>query len=263
MKQFPKTVVSIHAHPDDTESFCAGTLALLRAKGYELAIVTLTPGGLGGIGSTENETASLRKREAEAAAALLGARYYCADGRDGYLYDTEALRIRITEILRRENAGIVMTHLPCDYHSDHRSTCAIVEAATMVAALPNVPVALPPLTVTPLLYHTAPLGASDPLGGPLPSPHFYVDVSSVMHVKMAMLEKHRSQIELMKVMHKMDDFFAEMREQNKLFGRRARREYAEAFWQHLGGGFQKDAVVQETLADFVVENAAPKEEATA
>ena len=133
----------------------------------------------------------------------------------------------------------------------------------MVATLPNVPTRSPPLAITPLLYHTAPLGACDPLGGPLPSPHFYVDVSSVMSLKAAMLEKHRSQVELMKVMHKMDDFFAEMREQNRLFGRRVRREYAEAFWQHLGGGFQKDALLQETLADFVVENAAPHEEAKA
>jgi hypothetical protein len=27
--------------------------------------------------------------------------------------------------------------------------------------------------------------------------------------------------------------------------------YAEVFWQHLGGGFQKDPVVQEELREFV------------
>jgi LmbE family N-acetylglucosaminyl deacetylase len=254
LTQFPKTVVSIHAHPDDTESFCAGTLALMRAKGYEVVIVTVTPGGLGGIGSRESETAAIRKKEAEAAASLLGARYYCADGRDGYLYDTEALRIQITEILRRENAGIVMTHLPFDYHSDHRTTCDIVESATMVAALPNVPTHAAPLPITPLLYHTSPLGSADPLGGPNIPPHFYVDISSVIHIKMEMLEKHQSQIELMRVMHRMADFFGEMKKQNQLFGQRAHCDYAEAFWQHLGGGFQKDALLQETLAEFVVEN---------
>jgi LmbE family N-acetylglucosaminyl deacetylase len=252
LREFPKTVVSIHAHPDDTESFCAGTMALMRAKGYEAVIVTLTPGGLGGIGSTEKETSSIRKKEAETAASLLGARYYCMDGRDGYLYDTEALRIQITEILRKERAGIVMTHLPFDYHSDHRTTCNIVEAATMVAGLPNVPTQFPPLSITPLLYHTAPLGSSDPLGRETMAPHFYVDISSVMHLKMEMLEKHQSQIELMKVMHRMADFFGEMKKQNRLFGQRAHCDYAEAFWQHLGGGFQKDALLQEVLAEFVV-----------
>jgi LmbE family N-acetylglucosaminyl deacetylase len=254
LTRFPKTLVSIHAHPDDTESFCAGTMALMRAKGYEVVIVTVTPGGLGGIGSTEAETATIRKKEAEAAASLLGARYYCADGRDGYLYDTEALRIQITEILRKERAGIVMTHLPFDYHSDHRTTCNIVEAATMVAALPNVPAQFPPLPVTPLLYHTSPLGLSDPLGEESIPPHFYVDISSVMHIKMQMLEKHQSQIELMRVMHRMADFFGEMKKHVRLFGEQAHCDYAEAFWQHLGGGFQKDALLQETLAEFVIEN---------
>jgi LmbE family N-acetylglucosaminyl deacetylase len=99
-----------------------------------------------------------------------------------------------------------MTHLPFDYHSDHRTTCNIVEAATMVAALPNVPSELAPLPITPPLYHTAPLGSSDPSGRETTPPHFYVDISTVMHVKMQMLEKHRSQIELMKVMHGMAKF---------------------------------------------------------
>ncbi|MDB5105388.1 MAG: hypothetical protein JWP91_3077 [Fibrobacteres bacterium] len=254
MNQFPKKIVAIHAHPDDTEIFSAGTMALMRAKGYELAIVTMTPGGLGGIGSTEQETIETRKREARKAAEQLGAKYYCCEGRDGYLYDTEALRIRITEILRLEKAGIVMTHLPWDYHSDHRTTCNIVEAATMVATLPNVPCKAKPLDITPLLYHTAPLGSSDPLGGKLQSPHFFVDITSVMDVKMEMLGHHQSQIELMRVMHKMDDFFGEMKKQNEYFGKQAGCGYAEAMWQHLGGGFQKDPVLQETIAEFVLDN---------
>lgn len=32
MNNFNKTVLAIHAHPDDTEIFCAGTLALLKKK---------------------------------------------------------------------------------------------------------------------------------------------------------------------------------------------------------------------------------------
>jgi LmbE family N-acetylglucosaminyl deacetylase len=254
--QFNKKVVAIHAHPDDTEIFSAGTMALMKAKGWELAIVTMTPGGLGGIGSTEKDTIATRKKEAEKAADMLGAKYYCLDGRDGYLYDTEALRIATTEIIRKEKAGMVMTHLPFDYHSDHRTTCNIVETATMVATLPNVPCESAPLEITPLLYHTAPLGSSDPVGGKLINPHFYVDITSVMDTKMAMLGKHQSQIELMRVMHKMDDFFGEMRKQNAVFGELAGCEYAEAFWQHLGGGFQKDPVLQETIAEFFIEHRA-------
>ena len=251
--QFPKKIVAIHAHPDDTEIFSAGTMALMKAKGYELAIVTMSPGGLGGIDSTERETIATRKREAAEAAAMLGAKYYCLEGRDGYIYDTEALRIRVTEILRLERAGIVMTHLPWDYHSDHRTTCQIVETAAMVATLPNVPCNARPLDITPLLYHSAPLGSTDPIRGKLIQPQFYVDIGSVMDLKMDMLGKHESQIELMRVMHKMEDFFGEMRKQNRQFGALAGCEYAEAFWQHLGGGFQKDPILQEALSEFIIE----------
>ena len=254
MNQFPKKIVAIHAHPDDTEIFSAGTMALMRAKGFELTIVTMTPGGLGGIGSTEQDTIRTRKKEAEKAAALLGARYYCLDGRDGYLYDTAELRIQVTEIIRKEKAGIVITHLPTDYHSDHRTTCNIVEAATMVATLPNVPCESAPLAITPLLYHSAPLGSSDPISGKLVNPQFYVDITEVMDTKMEMLGQHTSQIELMRVMHKMEDFFGEMKKQNTLFGELAGCEFAEAFWQHLGGGFQKDSLLQDTIADYILEN---------
>lgn len=254
MNKFPKNIVAIHAHPDDTEIFSAGTMALLKAKGYTLTIVTMTPGGLGGIGSTEQETIATRKREAEKAAEMLGAKYHCLDGRDGYLYDTAALRIQVTEIIRKEKAGMVITHLPFDYHCDHRATCNIVEAATMVATLPNVPCRAAPLDITPLLYHSAPLGSSDPLGGKTIAPHFYVDISSVMDTKMEMLARHHSQIDLMRVMHKMDDFFGEMKKQNILFGELAGCDYAEAFWQHLGGGFQKDPLLQDAISEHIIEN---------
>jgi len=141
---------------------------------------------------------------------LLGAEYLCMDGRDGYLIDSPGRRMEVTRIVRRYQAGIVMTHLPMDYHADHRACCNIVEAATIIASLPNVPVDEDPLEVTPLLYHTAPLTLTDPIGAPIPAPHFMVDVSSVMDTKRAMLQQHQSQQVLMKVMHKMDDFFGEM-----------------------------------------------------
>ena len=52
MKNYPKNIVSIHAHPDDTEAFCSGALTLLKSKGYNITIVSMTAGGMGGINST-------------------------------------------------------------------------------------------------------------------------------------------------------------------------------------------------------------------
>jgi LmbE family N-acetylglucosaminyl deacetylase len=251
-RRFNKTILSIHAHPDDTEAWCAGTLKLLKEKGYKIVIATMTAGGLGGVNSTEKDTINIRKKEAKKAAGVLGADFYCLDGRDGFLFDTEDLRLACTRLMRKVNAGIVMTHLPVDYHSDHQATCKIVEIAAMISSLPNVPCGEKPLEGTPLLYHTAPLRLSDPLGSKIAEPHFYVDVTSVIETKMEMLSFHKSQIELMRLMHKMDDFFGVIKDANAHYGEIAGVEYAEVFWQHLGGGFQTESQIQEELSEFVI-----------
>ena len=249
--KFNKVVVSIQAHPDDSEAWNAGTLKLLKDKGYKIVIATMTAGGMGGIGSDEATTIGIRRKEAARAAAVLDAEYYCFEGRDGYLFDNPELRMKVTSFLRRVNAGIVMTHLPMDYHPDHRVCAEIVEAATIVASLPNVPVEEKELDITPLLYHTAPMTLTDPIGAPIAKPQFFIDVSSVMDTKREMLQHHHSQKELMKVMHKMDNFFEVVYQGNKDYGTMVGVEYAEVFWQHLGGGFQRDPQVQEDLAEFV------------
>ena len=251
-RKFNKVVLSIQAHPDDTEAWCAGTLKLLKNKGYKIVVATITAGGMGGIGSSEEETIQIRIKEAEKAAKVLDAEYFCLGGRDGYLFDTTELRIATTALMRKVQAGLVLTHLPMDYHSDHRTTCNIVESAAMISSLPNVPSDEKPLEVTPLLYHTAPLTLSDPLGHDITPPHFFVDVTSVMDVKMEMLSCHYSQIELMRVMHKIDDFFGMAKQANADYGKMVNVDYAEVFWQHLGGGFQKEPQIQEDLKDFAL-----------
>ena len=72
-----------------------------------------------------------------------------------------------------------------------------------------------------------------------------------MTTKQEMLQHHESQKELMKVMHKMDDFFGVVYQGNKDYGAMVGVGYAEVFWQHLGGGFQRDPLVQEELREFV------------
>jgi len=247
-----RSVVVFAAHPDDTEIFCAGTLALLKARGYRITVCTVTSGGMGGIGSDERRTVEIRDREARAAAEILGARYVCLGGRDGFLYDTEELRIKAQDVIREAEAGIVIAHLSVDYHPDHRAASAIADAAAILASLPNIPSRFPPLAANPLFYHSATLGLTDPLGNPIARPHFFVDIGSVEELKMRMLACHQSQIEIMRVQHKMDDFFGAMQAQDLAWGREAGVRFAEAYWQHLGGGFQKTPLIQEELKDFVV-----------
>jgi len=254
-KRFNKVALSINAHPDDAEAWNAGVLKLLKNKGYKIVIATMTGGDLGGCNMDMEETAKVRFEEAKKAAAVLDAEYYTLGGIDGFLYDTKEMRLKVISLIRKVEAGVVFTHLSTDYHSDHRTTANIVEAAAMVSSLDTVPLKEKPVPITPLLYHTSPLTLSDPLGSQIVPPHFYVDVTSVIETKRKMLEYHVSQIDLMKHMHKMDDFFGFVLQGNRNYGKNVGVEYAEVYWQHLGGGFQKEPQVQNDLSEFLIKKA--------
>ena len=246
-----QTILVIQAHPDDAEIFCAGTLALLQEKGHRIVIVTMTSGGMGGIDMDEETTALTRKGEGAAAANVIDAAYICMDQRDGYLFDSPEIRIETTELIRRERADIVLTHLPNDYHPDHRATSSIAESATLLSTLRNVPSNLEPLETTPILYHTTPLNLTDHLGNPY-NPHFYVDISSVIQKKRKMIAAHHSQVELMRQMFGKESFVEDMlNDHDRKLGPKMGSEFAEAFLQHKGAGFPHTPFIQQTLREFV------------
>ena len=92
-------ILSIHAHPDDAEILAGGTLARLSQLGHELTIVTMTPGDCGSSEFSAEEVASMRRREADAAARLIGARYICAEFRDLAIFNHDAARRQVCEVL--------------------------------------------------------------------------------------------------------------------------------------------------------------------
>jgi len=251
-KVFNKVALSINAHPDDAEAWNAGALKLLKDKGYKIVIATMTGGDLGGCNMNMEETARVRFEEAKKAAAVLDAEYYTLGGVDGFLFDSKEFRLKVISLIRKVRAGVIFTHLPNDYHTDHRTTCNIVEAAAMVSSLDTIPVPEPPVEITPLLYHSSPFTLSDPLGTQIAPPHFFVNVTSVIETKKKMLGYHISQVDLMKHMHKIDDFFGFVLHGNRNYGKMVGVEYAEVYWQHLGGGFQKDPQVQNDLKEFLI-----------
>jgi N-acetylglucosamine malate deacetylase 1 len=249
VNNYNKTVLAIQAHPDDTEIFCSGTLATLKDNGFKIVIATMTPGGMGGVTHNEEETADIRKKEAALAAASLGADYYCLEQRDGYVFDNSEARIKVTSLIRKVNAGVVFTHLPYDYHPDHRACSSIVEAGTLLATLPNVPTTETPLKLTPLLYYTSPFGFTDNMGGKIPAPDFFVDITDKFEIKKKMLSFHDSQKEVMKRMFNISDFSGNMRNSDLMIGKMAGVKYAEAYWQNTGAGFYNDPFIQEILKE--------------
>ncbi|HET6423293.1 MAG TPA: PIG-L family deacetylase, partial [Planctomycetaceae bacterium] len=57
----PRTVrvLAIHAHPDDVEIQCAGTLLRLKQLGCSITVATMTPGDLGSAELPPDEIAAV------------------------------------------------------------------------------------------------------------------------------------------------------------------------------------------------------------
>lgn len=252
MNIFPKTILTIHADPDDAENYCSGTLALLKKKGFNIVIATMTAGGLEGINSTQCKTIIARKKEARLAAEELDAEFFCFDREDGFLFDDIKIRLEVVDLIRAVNPGIILTHLPYDYHIDRRTTANIVEIASYLSTLPNMQTKEPPLDTRPLLYHTMPLSIHDPISKIQNKPNFFIDITSTIDYKLKMLEHHESQISMLKVMERMENFFEEVKSYNQELGKIAGCDYAEGFWQHTGAGFQDNSVLQDELEDFLI-----------
>src|SRR4051812_29538146 len=99
-KPGPVRVLALHAHPDDLEFQCAGTLALLRQAGCHVTMATMTPGDCGSAEHDAEAIAAIRRAEARAAADRIGAEYLCLEFRDLAVFDDDESRRRVTECLR-------------------------------------------------------------------------------------------------------------------------------------------------------------------
>jgi len=122
-------IMAIAAHPDDIESWCAGTLALAIDAGSTVRLLLVTSGDKGSSDplDTPSDVAERREREALEAAGRLGiADVAFLRYPDGDVEDTRRLRSELAAHIRRWRPAVVFTHDP-EYpyppyltHRDHR-----------------------------------------------------------------------------------------------------------------------------------------------
>ncbi|HXE11474.1 MAG TPA: PIG-L family deacetylase, partial [Bryobacteraceae bacterium] len=108
-------IASVHAHPDDAEILAGGTLALLAAAGHEITIVTMAAGDCGSGEFAAEELVRIRRAEAVAAAALIGAKYRWGGFHDLAIFSDDPSRRNVTRLIRELNPDIVLTASPSDY----------------------------------------------------------------------------------------------------------------------------------------------------
>jgi LmbE family N-acetylglucosaminyl deacetylase len=248
----PPRILAIHAHPDDIELQCAGTLALLKQNGCEIVIVTMTAGDCGSAELPPEEISAIRRREAQASAGLLGAEYLCGEFRDvAFDIDTDSRR-RVTELVRKARPDIVLTAPPVDYMTDHEVTSRLVRDACFCAPVPNFRThqwdPAGPIPHIPHLYYVDPIEGIDWFGAPVPY-DFIVDISSTFELKLQMLACHDSQRAWLRAQHGMDEYLESCRRWSAKRGAEIGAAYGEAFRQHKGHPYPHDNRLDTLLHD--------------
>lgn len=173
-------VLAIGAHPDDAELACGGTLALLARAGRRVGLLHLTAGEAGSRGTAEE-----RRREAESAAATLGAVTLAfLDCGDGGLRLGGAEEDALIAELRRLRPELVLGPTPADRHPDHGRAHRLVADACFYAGLARRGTGAPhrPAAVFSYMQHD------------LFAPSFIVDVTSVWAQKERALDCYESQL---------------------------------------------------------------------
>ena len=130
-----KTILAIGAHCGDMEITCGAVLAKHRSLGDRVAILHLTLGEGGNPAMSPQAYGDQKRREAEAAASVIGAEVMFAPYRDGELPNTEEVRRYVADVIRRIKPTHIVTHWRSSIHRDHAATSIIVNDAVLLASL--------------------------------------------------------------------------------------------------------------------------------
>ena len=164
-------ILAIVSHPDDETFGCGGTLALHAMKGFKTGVLCLTC------------SPPERRDEISKAAEVLGIPKPVVLDKVRISLDGDLIR-RVSDVIVSSRPRVVVTHLPFDYHHEHRLTHDLVKEAVEWAAHTTT-YSDPWLVERLLLMEVNTL---------ISSPHVLVDISEVIGKKMEAIDKYKSQL---------------------------------------------------------------------
>ncbi|WP_433177674.1 PIG-L deacetylase family protein [Actinoallomurus sp. CA-150999] len=150
-------LLAISAHAGDFVWRAAGAIALAAERGDPAKVVCLSFGERGESarawreGRTLEEIKGIRRAEAEAAAAELGAEIEFLDAGDYPLQETPELVDRLVRVYREFTPAVVLTHTLTDpYNGDHPAAARMALQARVLAQAigydaPGEPLGAPPV----------------------------------------------------------------------------------------------------------------------
>lgn len=246
-----KVAMCLMAHPDDCEILAAGTLIHLARKGWEIHVVSMTPGDCGSMDQGPEDIAARRRLEGVKGAKIIGGTYHCLESRDLFVtYDEHTLR-RAMSLTRRIAPTLMITHSLTCYMMDHEETARIARGASFGYGAPNVCVgAIADGAMVPYLYYADAIEGVDPYGERI-QPTTYVNITGTMAKKSKALQAHASQRDWLFKHHGMDQYIKSMQGWGELRGKEIGTKYAEGFRQHKGHPYPHDCILKQELGNLV------------
>lgn len=216
-------ILAVGAHPDDLEILCGGTLARFVQEGHEVVMCHASRGDRGSFVHSREDIIRIRGEEARRAAEVAGAAYASLGFSDGEVLAADADQRRaVVDLIRDVRPDLIITHFPNDYMSDHNEISRLVFDCSFHATLPLFETDKPHHSeVTPIYYMETVMGIGF-------HPTEFVDVSSTMETKTAMLEAHESQLTWLRD-HDGVDIVEQMRTTTRFRGQQCGVPYAEGF----------------------------------
>ena len=172
-----RTILAVGAHAGDVELTSGALLAKQRQLGDHVVILHLTLGEGGNPRIASSQYADQKRREALAAAQVLGAEVLFAPYRDGELPDDQATRRYVADVIRMVKPTLVVTHWRESIHKDHATTSRVVTDAVLLASLDGVHTEHPPFRGVRGIWYAE--NWEDAAGF---QPYLSIDVSSAMPV---------------------------------------------------------------------------------
>ena len=182
-------VLAIGAHPDDVENFAGGTLALYAKEGHEVFIAVATRGDIGAPSGTRDEIALTRRKEAQVACDLIGARLIWLGYDDEFLFNELKTRLSVIDAIREARPDVMFILSENDYHPDHRTIGLIARDSRIPASVPLVETRFP-YTSIPTTF-ICDIFSDDGINF---VPEFYVDITATHDMKLQLIEAHVSQV---------------------------------------------------------------------
>jgi LmbE family N-acetylglucosaminyl deacetylase len=165
-------LLTIFAHPDDETFGCGGALALHSELGYDVGTLCLTGSDL------------KRKTELKRAAKTLGIKEPVILN-EASIKQSHDLTQKVSKVIVNQCPKIVITHIPFDYHQEHRITYEIVKEALEWAG--HETIFDNPWVVEKLLLME--------VNTLIPKPHVIMDISNVWLKKKAAINDYTTQLE--------------------------------------------------------------------